>query len=129
MNREIKFRCFNEGTGKMIDLYQTTPLALDANLNCDGLFIPFKEGYKLMQFTGLQDKNGKDIYEDDWCRAEFRDKEGIHVVQGRIIMSEYMWCLDCTGTDVCPDIYSINRLHSFDLVSNVYESPELIDNK
>jgi hypothetical protein len=63
--RKIKFRCFNMGTRKMIDLYKTTPLAVDPALNCDGLFIPFREGYEIMQFTGLHDRNEVEIYDDD----------------------------------------------------------------
>lgn len=63
MNREIKFRAWN-GT-KMIDLYAVTPFALDKGLDIDGLFIPFSNEYRLMQYTGLKDKNGKEIYEGD----------------------------------------------------------------
>ena len=63
MNREIKFRAWNGHN--MVDLKQTTQFAIMPDLKIDGLFIPFTDGLKLMQFTGLKDKNGKEIYEGD----------------------------------------------------------------
>lgn len=76
------------------------------------------------EFTGRLDMHGKEIYEGDWCRAEFRTKDGIQVIQGHIIMDEFMWCIDCTGS-VGDDIFSINRPHNFEVIGNIYENPEL----
>lgn len=79
------------------------------------------------EYTGLKDKNGIGIYESDWCRACFRDKEGFHYVQGTIFMDEYMWCLQ-SQTIICPDeIFSINRLHDWEVLGNIYENPELLN--
>lgn len=79
-----------------------------------------------LEFTGLLDKNGKEIYESDWCRACFRDKEGLHYQQGIIVMDDYMWCLKIESGDEVGEIYSINRLHDFEIIGNIYENPELI---
>lgn len=79
---------------------------------------------KLLSFTGLV-SNGIEIYEGDWCRAEFRTKEGIQIIQGHIIMDDFMWCIDCTGS-VGDDIFSINRPYNFEVIGNIYENPELL---
>ena len=79
----------------------------------------------LGQFTGLHDKNGKEIYEGDWCCAKFMTKNDNKVIQGLIIMDEFMWCIDCTG-NLGDDIFSINRIHDVEVIGNIFDDPELV---
>lgn len=111
--REIKFRAWHLDDGMLY-------------FDFDSFQKDYHDQYgSIMQYTGLKDKNGKEIYENDWCYAKFRTKEGIRVIQGRIIMDDFMWCIDCTNS-IGDDIFIINRPHDFEVIGNIYENPELI---
>jgi catalase len=78
------------------------------------------------QFVGVHDfTNNQNIYEFDWCNAKFRTKQGIENLQGHIFFDdqEFMYCLTDFATS---EIYSINRLHSFVVIGNIHDNPELL---
>ena len=112
--REIKFRAWNVATKVMVDLKKITPLAL--NMDTDGLFIPFSDGLPLMQFTGLYDKNGKEIYEGDIVQ-DYKNN-----LYQEILYTSYIikWDINCFNT----------RRMSWlsEVIGNIYENGNLLDN-
>lgn len=67
MKREIKFRAWDESQKYMA--YQGTP-----DLETIQSFMHHFGDKELMQFTGLTDKNGKEIYEGDLIYYEYDDR-------------------------------------------------------
>jgi uncharacterized phage protein (TIGR01671 family) len=73
---------------------------------------------KLMQFTGLKDKNGKEIYEGDIIVADY-DKE---VRKHRQIIIQWQMSHYKNGWNVG------NNGELFEVIGNIYENPELFRN-
>ncbi len=117
--RKIKFRMWNPISKIMIDLQAITPLAL--NMNTDGLFIPFC-GMPLMQFTGLCDKQRKEIYEGDIVKqfpgfgCEWEDRIGTINYQGASFWFNFG----------CQSIPLDDHDCDFEIRGNIYENPEII---
>jgi uncharacterized phage protein (TIGR01671 family) len=122
--REIKFRTCHNVT-KVIEYITLQELA-------DGDRFEFDyETYDWMQYTGLQDKNDKEIYEGDILCIEdyYHDlQDGIaisKIPENRIEAVEWaeagMWQTD---NDVLSEVCSISEV-----IGNIYENPDLLETK
>jgi uncharacterized phage protein (TIGR01671 family) len=124
--RTIKFRGLRtDGNGWVYGFYTKNNKSWIGSFAFDNYYHTEVLPESVGQFTGLTDKNGVEIYEGDWCRAEFRGVDGIKVIQGKIIQDEFMWCIDCEGC-VGDEIFSINRPHGFETIGNIHQNKELL---
>jgi uncharacterized phage protein (TIGR01671 family) len=89
-----------------------------------------RENIELMQFTGLKDKNGKEIYESDIVRFKHN---AISVIGGQTEVGEVKYYASelCFGFKTGKENYDWWSMNSdkFDLevIGNIYESPELLE--
>lgn len=117
--RQFKFRVYAHCDEGMKMVY------LDP-IECDnGLWFSSKEhiddyGDKIMQYTGLKDRNGKEIYEDDIITFNFRTRGYNFSHTGKVFFDDYMWCVETTEEE----IFSINRIHNVEVIGNIYENQD-----
>ena len=85
--------------------------------------------WELMQFTGLQDKNGKDVYEGD-ILIDTLTKMTYVVKFGRCIKFAYNgWYVQNDNYDYTTTIngdYDTDINSCIEIIGNIYEHPELI---
>ncbi len=118
--REIKFRAWDTVTRKMyldVGLFLNSSNAFEEN-NYEGLFInPSRNSvFKLMQFTGLHDKNGKEIWEGDIIHMPAYETQEVLFKQG-------MFCIEEDGS-----WFPISQFYSTtEVIGNIYENPELLE--
>lgn len=130
MKDRFKFRVWNEESKSMYDCQQLTPWALDpAQDKLEGVFIPFKEGYEIMQCTGLKDKNNKLIYEGDIM--EMGDYKNV-IRWGEIIGEGYGFIWESVRKftigryDILESMTGF--IDEYKIIGNIYENPELLKN-
>lgn len=117
--REIKFRAWN---GKeMVDPFiprNEDWLGPDVNELIDTL--QHEWNYKLMQYTGLKDKNGKKIYKGDILQINDEEHEG----NAKIVCVEYKrgGFVDSYFHRYIGDI----KTYKIEIIGNKYENPELL---
>ena len=132
--REIKFRAWNPVSKMMfevdgIDLKKKSLLRIDRNpWNVDVLDgWKGKDGYKLMQYTDLKDKNGKEIYEGDVVKTldgDLRDPDSA-LSEVRWSSEGYRCCWWLEGRSISLSVGVVTDL-LLEVVGNIYENPELI---
>lgn len=129
MNREIKFRGRPTGKGGVwmigIGAYKThTAEHLVLNAKGDSV-----EVVHLCQYTGLKDKNGKEIYEGDILSFTVFDAfGGDRQYRGavRYCGSCFMIWLSLDGDD-CLDLdWVIEQDDELEIIGNINDNPEII---
>ncbi|MCP4394516.1 MAG: hypothetical protein GY804_09665 [Alphaproteobacteria bacterium] len=120
--REIKFRAWDKYRKRFCDWEEATAITMeDAQMRIG--IIELHNGddseYVFQQFTGLKDKNGKEIYEGDKIRHPEYGNEGVIKCEDWLeFYAEETKEGEVEFADLVRDLY---RLESFEVICNIYE--------
>lgn len=121
--REIKFRALHVENKEMV-YFNNDKLVSDVyQMNHLACLIRGDYGDVLMQFTGLLDKNGREIYEGDILRGWIYNPKELHVV--KYISDKYNCGFMASSTE------GLGKIHvwydGLEVVGNIHENPDLLE--
>ena len=128
MNREIKFRVWDVENKEMLEVQE-----LDFEPTFYGGRIAIRpdqysdyfdtEDMILMQYTGLHDKNGKEIYGEDIVRIDYLS----YIVTGVVTYStkDAMYILTNTNS-IADENEPLGDYKNLEVIGNTYDNPELL---
>ena len=151
MNREIKFRVWDKTTDTMFEDNKNTDITIEVYremVDINGIPIDYENECEavLMQYTGLKDKNNKEIYEGDILKEENGDLDVclyLEVVAsyGFVPIEIYMYNYKEQGESInelslVEEMYKEYDIQCFprnltprdylEVIGNIYENPELL---
>ena len=135
--RESKFRAWDRQNNVMCDV----ELLGESVLKIKGGEWENREDFIVMQYTGLKDKNGKEIYGGYILRhaVEIIETDGpVEAAESYYEVLFKMGCFITRTLDGCYPEYEtfaerfsigdgVNRLSDAEIIGNVYENPELLE--
>lgn len=115
--REIKFRAFDTDDKVWIENIE--------DFTVESLYERCPSYIKIMQFTGLKDHNGKDIFEGDICRQERQSLDAIfEVIFRHGIFLAKIKHVEFALKTACEN--DKNHGMKMKIVGNIYDNPELL---
>lgn len=135
--REIKFRAWDKNLFVM--RFNASKVGSAIYWDNGESFAAFGDEYILMQFTGLVDKNGKEIYEGDIvigpsdssailrtrAKNNKRTFPKFEVSFGKIGGEMFGFRLDCLNYDDFQRTFPLPK--ECEVIGNIYENPSLLD--
>jgi uncharacterized phage protein (TIGR01671 family) len=147
--REIKFRAWDKPINRWYSpVYESYKGQLEElNISMNGRLSlrtmsgtvdesTFKDRFAVMQYTGLKDKNNKEIYEGDIVNCHifvqelgenYGVVEGEREFVGKVSFDVTGFNVESNGFRDNPVMYDEFHEESLEVVGNIYENPELLE--
>lgn len=159
MDKKIKFRAWNKEKLKMVEALWRMKIDIHGNIlwtidHYDGNLrlidheeTDGNERFVLMQFTGLHDKNGKDVYKSDIVKAYVHNGLYSDEWVGEIVFEKGMFGI--RYGDLYKHFYALSEFYTatkteyisnvgevvveskpiFEVIGNIHENPELLESR
>ena len=85
-----------------------------------------KDRYILMQYTGLKDKNGKEIYEGDIVKV-FLSCKGDYITAEIKYSEEYAQYIIVNTRCIIHEAESLGDYNELEIIGNIYDNPDLLE--
>ena len=125
MQREIKFRGYFDGIMYYPELSHNYANAIFSCSKLVAVNTQEKARMAIMQFTGLKDKNGKEVYEGDIVSyyQPFAKRTDTHIVK----WDDRWACFGLfeNGNEWCKE-NDWMKIKDIEVIGNIYENPELL---
>lgn len=129
--KEIKFRVWNKLTNKMYSHKKLEEMLVNLTKNdfIAGIFLPLNSDNEIMQYTGLNDKNGNEIYEGDILKGTTKGNsdEILAITYVKWDRGQFDLFTEMTSDSWEDALFNYMQFFDVEVMGNIYENPELLD--
>ena len=123
--REIKFRAFDSVSKSMIIDFCKLDDGRFLGYDCTNNYVGVGSD-QIMQYTGLKDSKGVEIYEGDFLKLQ-EDYRGKGEIPCYVIFENSQWMMQGTMHYSHKDFIGNYSLDKMEVIGNIYENPNLLN--